>query len=412
MNGRHFPDWLDKFLEFSSIGEAPYDTLFWAGVSTIAGALRRRVFIDQNHYQYHANHYIILVAPPGVISKSTTAGIGHALLSQVPGIKFGPGAATWQALVMRLEEAAEEYQDREGNYWKQSALTIVASELGNLIDPKDRAMLDAYVDLWDSRTGWYEKATKTVESNKFANPWLNIIACTTPSWLSNHMPEYVLGGGFISRCTFVFADEKRQAVAYPARRVRPAAYALQRQHLIEDLTAISELVGEVRLTEEAYDWGEAWYNDYLKKPPASWLGEHSSGYWVRKQAHLHKLAMILSVSEGNSMFITPDHLMRAEEWINRMEKNLHRVFDMIGRTGDAAIADQVLKTVKSFPATGASATLIKATLMKRYSAQEVQRALDGLVASGQLVPVQQEGIIRFVFRGPYLVSGGSQGAAQ
>ena len=399
---RHFPDWLTAFLDYSSIGEAPYDTLFWSGVSTVAGALRRRVFIDQINYQYYSNHYVILVAPPGVISKTTTAGIGHSLLTQVAGVKFGPGAATWQALVSRLEEAAEEYQDKEGLFWKQAALTIVSGELGNLIDPKDRAMLDAYVDLWDSRTGWFEKATKTVDSNKFANPWLNIIACTTPSWLSNHMPEYVLGGGFVSRCTFVFADEKRQAVAYPARRVAPAGHALKRQHLIEDLQEIASLVGEMKLTEEAYNWGEQWYADYQSRPPASWLGEHTAGYWVRKQAHLHKLAIVLSASEGDSMWITEKHLQAAEVWINSMEKNLHRVFDMIGRTPDAAITEQVMRTIKGLNGK-ASPSIVKAMLIKRYGHQEVQRGIDSLVAAGQVVPVQQQtGSIILSVRAPSL----------
>lgn len=409
---RHFPDWLSAFIEFSAIGEAPLDTLFWSGVSTVAGALRRRVFIDQINYQYYSNHYVILVAPPGVISKTTTASLGHSLLSQVAGIKFGPAAATWQALISRLEEAAEEYQDETGDFRKQSALTIISGELGNLIDPKDRAMLDAYVDLWDSRTGWFEKATKTVESNKFANPWLNIIACTTPSWLSNHMPEYVLGGGFVSRCTFVFADEKRQPIAYPARQVKPAAHQLTRKHLIEDLEDIASMVGEMRLTEDAYEWGEQWYKEYLSKPPASWLGEHSAGYWVRKQAHLHKLAICLSASESTSRWITEKHLQRAEVWINSMEKNLHRVFDMIGRTNDAAIAEQVMRTIRGLNG-HATPSVVKAMLMKRYGSQEVQRGIDGLVAAGQVVPVQQpSGSIALNVRGQYPATAGSPAAGQ
>lgn len=407
---RHFPDWLEAFVEYGSVGEAPLDTLFWTGVSSIAGALRRHVYVDQLNYRYYANHYIILVAPPGIISKSTTAGIGINLLNKVPGIKFGPGAATWQALIARLEEATEGYQDADGEFWTQSALTILSSELGMLLDPKDRGMLDSLTHLWDAETGHFEKATKTVESNKITNPFLNIIGCTTPSWLSNHMPEYVLGGGFASRCTFVFADEKRQRVAYPARHMPPARYAITRQHLIDDLTEIASIIGEVKLTEEAYDWGTKWYEEYLDKPPSAWVGEHSQGYWARKQTHLHKLALVLAAS-SDSRWITEVHLARAADWIGRMELNLGRVFEMIGRSSDAVIANQVLKTVQSLNGK-TSPTIVKAMLMKRYGGQEVQRGIDSCIAAGQLRSVTMAGgIVHLIAPTLRLVAGDSPDAA-
>ena len=87
MSERIHKDWLKAFIEFGSFGEAPLQTLFWTGVSTIAGALRRRVWIDQKYFQWVPNFYIILVAPPGGISKSTTANSGMNLLRDVPGIK-------------------------------------------------------------------------------------------------------------------------------------------------------------------------------------------------------------------------------------------------------------------------------------------------------------------------------------
>jgi hypothetical protein len=47
--------------------------------STLAGALRRRVWLDQAYFRWHPNFYIVLVAPPGIVSKSTTAGVGMSL---------------------------------------------------------------------------------------------------------------------------------------------------------------------------------------------------------------------------------------------------------------------------------------------------------------------------------------------
>ena len=103
---RNYPDWLAAFQEYSSYGEAPKRMYFWTGVSTIAGALRRHVWVDMGHFQWYPNLYVILVAPPGVVAKTTTADIGMDLLRQVPGVAFGPSVVSWQALVQAFGQAA------------------------------------------------------------------------------------------------------------------------------------------------------------------------------------------------------------------------------------------------------------------------------------------------------------------
>src|SRR5215203_157636 len=96
---RRTKDWLSAFVDYSGFGEAPKRMYFWVGVSAIAGALRRRVWIDQAYFSWYPNLYVILVAPPGIVSKSTTADVGMSLLRQVREINFGPSVVTWQSLV-------------------------------------------------------------------------------------------------------------------------------------------------------------------------------------------------------------------------------------------------------------------------------------------------------------------------
>ena len=63
--------WLKTYVAHMRFNEAPSSFHFWVGVGTIAGALRRKVWTDHLTYQYTPNFYIILVAPPGVATKST-----------------------------------------------------------------------------------------------------------------------------------------------------------------------------------------------------------------------------------------------------------------------------------------------------------------------------------------------------
>ena len=70
---RHYEDWLTAFCDYAQHGEAPRRMYFWAGVSAVAGALRRKVWIDEAYFKWYCNMYIVFVAPPGIVSKSTTA---------------------------------------------------------------------------------------------------------------------------------------------------------------------------------------------------------------------------------------------------------------------------------------------------------------------------------------------------
>lgn len=327
-------------MEYASFSEAPKHMHFWTAVSTLAGALRRRVWIDMAYFQWFCNFYVILVAPPGIVSKSTTASIGMSLLKKVPDIKFGPDVVTWQALVTGFAEStiSHEYQ---GEFHAMSALTIESSEFGNLLNPQDKEMVDLLVSLWDGKQGAFEKKTKGSGTDVVENPWINLIACTTPAWIAGNFPEYMIGGGFTSRCIFVYADKKAKLVAYPGQIV-PADLKQQAQKLVEDLCWISQLSGEYKLTPEAVTWGQAWYENHYAAKHLHLDDERFGGYLARKQTHIHKLAMILAAAEGSRMIIEAEHLALANQMVTDLEPDMQFVFSKIGKSEDAVYAERLI----------------------------------------------------------------------
>lgn len=340
---RNYPDWLRGYLEYSASSEAPQKFHLWTGISVLAGALRRRVWIDQKYFQWLPNFYIIFVAPPGIISKSTTASIGMNLLREVPEIHFGPQAITRQALITSMAEATTLVEIATGTFQPMSAVTFSVSELGTMLDPKDRELLDILTGLWDGQIGAFDKVTKTQGSDVVENPWLNILACTTPRWLQDNLGEGVMGGGLASRVIWIYGEEKRHLAAYVDEAI-PADFDKRKQLLIEDLTHIAEkLVGPFTLTSQARSWGRAWYEEHYKKALAAGFDDSLSGYVARKQTHLHKLAMILSVSQSDSLVIDVPILQRAENALNLAEKEMHVVFDAIRHTPVTRLAEQLVR---------------------------------------------------------------------
>lgn len=341
-NGRQCDDWLKSFIEYTSYGEAPTHFYFWAGVSALAGALQRKVWIDQAYFKWYCNFFICLVAPPGVVSKSTTSGTAMSLLRKVAGVQFGPEVVTWQSLITSFDKCRETFEYK-GMQMEQAALTIESSEFGNLLDPSDKRMVDMFVTLWDGKN--VRKETKNSGNDDVVNPFFNLIACTTPSWIAGNFPEYMIGGGLASRMIFAYADTKQKLVAYPGEEV-PADLSKMEGRLLADLEYIHKnLKGEYRLTKEAYAWGKAWYMEHQQNQPDHLDDERFGGYLARKQTHMHKLAIVLAASEGNTMFITAEHLETANQMVTDLEADMDLVFKKIGKSANSTSADRLIAYV-------------------------------------------------------------------
>lgn len=382
---RNSEDWLKSYLEFCSYSEAPDTFHFWTGVSTIAGALRRKVYIDQGYFKWIPNFFVVLVARPGIVQKSTCSGIGMDLLKQVPGITFSPNSVTWQSLIETLAESTVGVPLKPGSgplgpQKPMSAIMIHASEFGVFLKPENTEMIDVLVDLWDGKEESWEKKTKTMGGDKVENPCINIIAGTTPSWISNNFPEYMIHGGFASRTIFVFGDKKKQRIAYP-KKFLPASFEKLRKELVEDLKQIASLVGEYTLTPEALSYGQTWYEEHVDALEQLDPDDRMASYLSRKQTQVHKLAMVLSAARRSDLTIGVDELRAAVEIISSNEAVLPQVFSKIS-SDTARGTSRLLELVQH--AGRITQTEAYRKLMLHMSFQEFSEAVKGAYGSGKV----------------------------
>lgn len=344
---RHFKNWLKAYVEYAGVTEAPKRMHFWGGVGALAGVLRRRVWIDMKRFTWVPSFYIIYVAPPGIVAKSTTADIAMDLLRNVPGVKFGPNSITWQALVTAFASASEafEYPVGSGNWHPMSPLTLVASELGSLINLQDRDMVNLLIELWDGKKS-YEKITKMSGNDVIEAPWINLQGCTTPHWIADNMPPATIGGGLSSRCIFLYADQKERYIAYVDEAVT-AEDQETRQKLIDDLEHIAvNLCGPFTISEPAREWGRKWYEAFWKQASARMDDQMLEGYAARKQTHMHKLAMILSAAQRDTLIITLEDLQLANQMLEDLERDMPKVFSRIGKTEDLLHVERFINAVQ------------------------------------------------------------------
>lgn len=340
-------DWLADFVEYGSHGEASPRLLYWVGVSTIAGALRRKVWFDMGDFQWSPNFYILIVGEPGTVRKSTSMDVGMRFLKRIEGIHRGPSIVTWQALVQYIAEHRDDVLLPDGTDFEMSPVTLAISEFGSFFDPANRELGDTLTDLWDGKLDTIEKMTKSSGHDIMVNPWINLIAATTPKWLATHFTESMVGGGLASRFIFLYGEMPTKDIAYPKRHMGDMEERRRTEMtLLDRLRAVANYGGEYELTEEAYEWGADWYADergLLRKMTPNSL---ERGFVVRKQAHVHKLAMIISAARGEFPTITLDHLLEAERQLKALEADTREVFGFVGQTKLTTASREIVEAVK------------------------------------------------------------------
>lgn len=388
---RHFKNWIKAYLAFNQDSESPDDFHFWTAVSTVAGALRRRVWLDMRKFQWTPNFYIILVGPPGIATKSTSTRTGMRLLESVPNIHFGPPSITWQKLADSLSEAIEHMKITNGagveEFIPMSCITVPVSELGTFLKIDDTALLDVLVDLWDGQLTRWGHATKTSGTVDIRNPWLNIIACTTPAWLKANFPDHLIGAGLTSRIVFVFGDTKRSLIPYPDEVITDADYHRVENYLKADLCQIAMLQGEYKLSSEARKWGHDWYNKHWTQVrPLYMASDRYGGYHARKQTHIHKLALVLAASRNDRLVIEKEYLEEADALLESSEKHMIKVFESIGMVPEARHVGELEAYVKAH--TFLTSDALYKLVQNIMSLKDFEEAIKAAVKGG-LLDVEQ-----------------------
>jgi hypothetical protein len=369
------------YLHYTAHLEAPDRMHFWCAAVAVAGALRRRTWIEMGEFQWVPNFYVVLVAPPGVVAKSTTAGVAMRLLREIPGINFGPDAATWQSLVQAIE-AAQEQVEIDGEYHPMACVTLALSEFGTLLDTENKQLIDVLTALWDGSKGTWNKTTKTQGNNTIVNPWINMIACTTPAWMQGNFSQQAVGGGFVSRCVFVYADKKRHLRALPDEHL-PEDHKAIRSKLVSDLLRIAEMRGPFTILPEARAWIREWYRRHNEERHLRSANELLSGYVERKQVQLLKLAMVVSAAHGDSRQIALSDIEFAHGMVTALELDLPRVFSHMNGMRDRPMGavleiEKLLEQRKELP---------YAEAFQQFYSRMTSRDFDAMLRNGALAGV-------------------------
>ncbi len=345
---RHFKHWLRAYVSHASHTEAPTVFHIWTGIATLAGALRRRIWIDELRWKWFPNFYIILVGPAGFATKTTAIDGGVSLLRRVDGVHFGPKSASWQAFIKAAVDAEQDVPQPDGVALPTSPLTVAVGELGTFFKTEDDVMMDVLTDLWDNPEGQWAHKTLWMGENKVESPCINLIGGTTETWIRRHFHTDMLGGGLASRIIFIHGAKKSRLVAYMSLQVQSEDYHRVERALVDDLQHIATLYGRYTLTPEAYAWGVNWYEQAHKTRSHLQASDRYGAYFARKQAHMHKLALIIAAAQRDEPVILPEDLEEALGLLEVVEPHMQRVFESIGQVEEARRTQELSQYVRHY----------------------------------------------------------------
>lgn len=304
-------------MEFTRESESPDTYHKWAGLSTVSAVLKRSVWCDQRLYVLFPNLFVALVGPPARTAKSTAIYFSKGLLVNVPTVLFGSDAQSREQLIREMAE---------GKLNNQCALAIYSSEFSSIIDTSGLLMVQFLTDMFDcnyvSSKGW-KYSTKTSGKDTVINPYLTMLVGTTPSYISESMPDNIIGHGFTSRTIFVYEEEERLINPRPNPMDHPLGEAL-----VADLNYIANLHGEFRWTPE----GEKVYDEFYRNLYKTIPDDHRiEGYHWRKKIHVLKVAMLLSICKGDDLTLKAEDFEEAIEMLLEIEPNMVRTFSSVGK---------------------------------------------------------------------------------
>lgn len=330
---RKVGNFLNAYIEYTKESESPDNYHIWTALSIVSSVVRRHVWLDQGLYVLFPNLYVALVGPPARTAKSTAIRMGRRLIQEVPGVNIGPDSCSREELIRQLAQSKLD---------NQCAMTIHSSEFSSLIDVSGIPMIQFLTDIYDcdfrDPKGW-RYSTKTQGKDEVINPYLTMLVGTTPTYVADAMPNNVIGHGFTSRVIWVHEEIERLQNPLPD----PENVEMAKE-LVADLRHISVLSGQFKLDDKAKEHYREFYHNLYKTVPADYRME---GYHWRKKVHVLKVAMILSLTENDTLTVTERDIEVAIGLLDAIEPNMARTFSAVGKYEHASDLERIGNLVHS-----------------------------------------------------------------
>lgn len=350
---------LSDFRELGKGTEANPNYVIFSGLVALSAIVSRRVWLPMGHYDIFPNLYVVLVGPPGM-RKTTAMDLAKGLIRELNKKKAKVASdpllgdltqsdypisaecvskekliQDMRATERKLTGLAEKDKDNE----LYSPMTVMATELSEFLMVGGQGMISFLTTIYDRSV--YDYRTKNKGQEYVNGPYLNVIACTTPDWITMYLKDDIISGGFSRRALFIYETEEGPRIAIPKKTPEMLAAF---KSMVDYADRVTQIKGPMVLTTDAEAFYVNWYENH--RIPAD---PNVAGYYRSKHVQMFKLAMLISLSESPQLIITLDHVKFAFDLLSLMEQRLSAVFAGMGRNELHAVAHKAVELLQTVP---------------------------------------------------------------
>lgn len=384
---RKLENWLKSYQDFARDAYCPESFHLWTGLSILAGALERKVWLPNRYVTFYPNLFIFLVTYPGV-GKSTAIRRGVNFLERLraeinPEFKIIDNQTTEPAFV-------ESMRTRQEMRVSETRMVFHSSGYFHADEASASALQNTHGTFTSTVTAFYDcpkvfrKATKLDGAIEIHNICFNLLSGATFNYLSTLVDENSVMGGFASRLIYVVNRDRivRESKWVEGEEIDHPMI----EPLFEDLINIHGLQGRFTPTKGFKD---AW-EKFQPESDRSLIALNSDrleSLAARKSLHTTKIAMLLSVSEGNSLVVDTKHWDRAMELVEEVSKDNAFILsqgviaDKQNQLGTTQMIGQILKKRKGKMNLN---TLRQMTLMSGHGFDVIARTIDFMASAGTI----------------------------
>lgn len=369
-------DWIDKYMEYTDGIPSPEIFRLWTGISAVAGALERRVWISTARSVLYPNLFVLLVAPPGV-GKSQAITQVSELWYSTKRFHVAPDNMTKASLIDAIN-AADGKRVIPTGLLEYHSLLVGSSEFGVLVPAHDMEFLNVLNHIYDNPRTYRENRRSLANNIEIVNPQLNIIAGTQPGFLASLLPEEAWSMGFTSRIIMVYSATPVTVSLFGKQEDRRGQF----KALSERLKDFGDLMGEATFDPDAVAELERWMRNGLEPVPHHSKLQH---YNPRRMLHVLKLSLVSAVSSSGTTYVSLSDVNRARDWLLHTEQLMPDIFrDMVGKS-DSQVLQELHFFLWQIWAKGKKPIHESRAihfLQQRVPAEKVERVLDIAVKSG------------------------------
>ena len=360
----------------------------FSALVALSSIISSRVWLDLGLFVIRPNLYVVLTAAPGV-KKTTAMSVAKRLLRELgDAVPLSAEAQTKEALVQSMSNNVRECSvepgsvprnfaplDEDRSKFLYTPMSIFVTELSQFVGAGSGHMVDFLTTIYDEEQ--YTNETKNKGTDSLPCPYLTMLGCTVPDWITNNMKSEVISSGFCRRTIFVYEYATTARVPFP--EITPEMESAW-ERCLDYARELLDVKGEITWGEGAKDFYCDWYMNLVT--PSDPIME---GWYNSVHVQMLKIATLISLSESTTKVLEIPHMQMSLELIKLIEVNIPKVFKGIGRNELFGIANKLVEMLEQADEKTLPERMVKRHLFKEADPTEIAKILTHLRESGQIV---------------------------